>query len=218
MLADKHDGQVWRSVAGLHPCLRIGCYFAPDLRSGCLSVNKVRNCHDVFGKFAEMEPDDEIEDITIRRADSKDMDAVCGLWMQLADDQYRLDDRFALSDDARTRWRNDYPLWIKDRTQLILIASTNTGAVGFIHCRRFAPGAMFVDVPEVYVEAIFVNPEYRRMGLGREFLQMAREWSMAIGAERLRFNILARNADAIRFWESEGSEPAMIMATITLVD
>jgi len=165
-----------------------------------------------------MEPDDEIEDITIRRADSKDMDAVCALWMDLAEDQFRMDDRFALSSDARTRWRNDYPMWIKDRTHLLLIAVTDAGAAGFMHCRRFAPGAMFIDVPEVYVEAIYVCPDYRRQGLGREFLQMAREWSTAIGAERLRFNILARNDGAIRFWESAGSDPAMIMATISLLD
>ncbi len=158
----------------------------------------------------------DIEDITIRRADSKDTTLVCDLWTALASDQFQMDSRFALSDDARERWLNDYPLWIKDRTHLLLLAVTESGPVGFIHCRRFAPGAMFVEVPEVYVEALYVRPEYRRKGLGQEFVQMAREWSLALGVERLRFNVLARNESALRFWESEGSDPAMIMATITL--
>ena len=163
-----------------------------------------------------MDIDADIEDITIRRADLKDIDFVCDLWSALAEDQFRMDSRFALSTDAKERWRNDYPMWVRDRTHLLLLAVTDSGPSGFIHCRRFAPGAMFVEVPEVYIEALYVREEYRRKGLGSEFVQMAREWSTAIGVDRLRFNVLARNKDAIRFWESEGSDSAMLMATIDL--
>lgn len=162
--------------------------------------------------------EDDIEDITIRRADSKDIDSICSLWAELATDQYRMDSRFALAADARTRWRNDFPLWVKDRTHLLLLAATPSGPAGFVHCRRFAPGAMFVEVPEVYVEAVYVRPEYRRRGLGSEFIQMVKEWSGALGVERLRFNVLARNKEAMEFWASEGSDPAMVMATIKLND
>lgn len=160
----------------------------------------------------------DIEDITIRRAYSKDIDLICDLWSTLAEDQFQMDARFALSADARTRWRNDFPMWIRDRSHLILLAITGEGPAGFIHCRRFAPGAMFVEVPEVYIEALYVLPDYRRKGLGSEFVQMAREWSGALGVKRMRFNVLARNESAIRFWSNEGSDSAMIMATIDLDD
>ncbi|NNE35676.1 MAG: GNAT family N-acetyltransferase [Rhodothermales bacterium] len=163
-----------------------------------------------------MKNDEELEDITIRRADSKDMDTVCELWASLANDQFSMDERFALSSDALTRWRNDYPMWVKDRSHLMLLANTPTAPVGFIHCRRYAPSAMFIDVSEVYVEALFVRESYRRRGLGHEFVEMAREWSIAIGAERMRFNVLARNTDGRSFWAREGADSAMVMATIDL--
>lgn len=163
-----------------------------------------------------MDVSDDIEDITIRRADSKDIESIFDLWVSLAEDQYRMDTRFALSIDAKERWRNDYPHWVKDRTHLLLLAATPAGPVGFIHARRFAPGAMFVEVPEVYVEAVFVQPDYRRLGVAHELLEMVREWSVALGVERIRFNVLARNEAAIRFWQREGSDSAMIMATIDI--
>lgn len=62
-------------------------------------------------------------------------------------------------------------------------------------------------VPGIYLEDLFVRPEFRRRGLGRALLaELARE-AVSAGYTRLSWAVLNWNVDAIALYESVGARP-----------
>lgn len=62
-------------------------------------------------------------------------------------------------------------------------------------------------VPGIYVEDIFVRPEYRGDGLGRALLSELAAESVRRGYSRLEWSVLDWNELAIGFYHSIGAEP-----------
>jgi GNAT superfamily N-acetyltransferase len=57
----------------------------------------------------------------------------------------------------------------------------------------------------LYLEDLFVLPEYRRLGVGRSLLQYVAQLAMARGCGRLEWSVLDWNESAIAFYETMGA-------------
>ena len=64
----------------------------------------------------------------------------------------------------------------------------------------------FLTKPGIYLEDLFVLPEYRRRGMGRAMLSYLKELAIARGAGRLEWSVLDWNESAIAFYQSMGAE------------
>ena len=58
--------------------------------------------------------------------------------------------------------------------------------------------------PGIFLEDIFIRPEYRRLGIGKAVVIRLAEIAVRDGCARFEWNVLDWNAPAIRFYESLG--------------
>jgi len=65
----------------------------------------------------------------------------------------------------------------------------------------------FLARPGVYLEDLFVNPDFRGKGIGRSLLQYLANVAVERDCGRLEWSVLDWNAPAIGFYKSLGAEP-----------
>jgi GNAT superfamily N-acetyltransferase len=65
----------------------------------------------------------------------------------------------------------------------------------------------FLALPGIYLEDLFVVPEYRGRGVGRALLKELARIAVERGCGRLEWSVLDWNRDAIGFYERLGATP-----------
>lgn len=60
--------------------------------------------------------------------------------------------------------------------------------------------------PGIYLEDLFVRPEYRGRGYGKRLLQELAKETKNIGGERLEWSVLKWNEPSIKFYKSIGAQ------------
>ena len=65
----------------------------------------------------------------------------------------------------------------------------------------------FLGRPGIYLEDVFVKPEFRGKGIGRALLAYIARLAIERGCQRLEWSVLNWNEPAIRFYKSLGAEP-----------
>jgi GNAT superfamily N-acetyltransferase len=63
----------------------------------------------------------------------------------------------------------------------------------------------FLTQPGIYLEDLFVLPEYRRRGIGTALLQYLAQQAITQGMERFEWSVLDWNEPAIAFYERMGA-------------
>jgi GNAT superfamily N-acetyltransferase len=71
----------------------------------------------------------------------------------------------------------------------------------------FQTFSTFLGVPGMYLEDIFVDPKWRRNGLGRQLLVHLARIANERGYGRLEWSVLDWNAPAISFYKALGAKP-----------
>lgn len=155
-------------------------------------------------------------DASIRRARRTDRERLEALWAQLLEEQSELDPRFEVAEDAHERWANDFPLWLEDGTRRIYVAEPEGVVVGFVNAHRWGPPPIYKDASEVYVDELYVAPEARRRGWGRQLVDAVRGWADELQADRLRIGMLVANEEGAAFWKAQHARPFYQTLTIEL--
>jgi GNAT superfamily N-acetyltransferase len=86
-----------------------------------------------------------------------------------------------------------------------LIAEFGGAAAGF--ALYFYNFSTFVGRRGLYVEDVFVRPEFRRCGLGRGLFRYLAAIAVAENCGRMEWSVLDWNEPAIRFYASLGATP-----------
>ena len=87
-----------------------------------------------------------------------------------------------------------------------VFAYHNTEAVGFaVFCRRYST---YQGSPVLYLEDIFVLPEWRGHGVGREIMAYGAGLAKARGYPMMTWTVLDWNEPAIGFYENLGARRA----------
>lgn len=151
----------------------------------------------------------------MRQAQRNDQDTVVTLWTELLDAQSDFDDRIGISEDARKRWENDFPMWLDDETARLYVVEDEAGSiVGFATARRWGPPPIYQESSEIYLDELYVLPDYRRQGYGSQLVRAVRDWAARVGAERVRLRVLTSNADGRAFWAAQDAIPLSMTLTI----
>lgn len=64
----------------------------------------------------------------------------------------------------------------------------------------------WVGQPGIYVEDLFVLPEFRRLGIGRALLRRVAAIALEMGCQRMQWEVLDWNTPAIDFYRAMGAE------------
>ncbi len=152
----------------------------------------------------------------VRRAQRADQDRIGTLWRAFLREQEALDDRLTVAEDALERWHNDFPMWLDDETRRIYVATSDGSIQGFATAHRTGPPPIYAPAHEVYLDELFVVPEVRRQGLGRQLVRAVRHWAEQLPATRIRLQTMSANETAQAFWEALGARTFSMALTLEL--
>src|SRR5262245_16583568 len=71
----------------------------------------------------------------------------------------------------------------------------------------FQSFSTFVGRPGLYLEDIFVKPEWRKQGLGRQLLARLAQLAVERGYGRMEWSVLNWNETALRVYRAAGARP-----------
>ncbi len=96
----------------------------------------------------------------------------------------------------------------------VLIASVDGSPAGF--ALFFHNYSTFLARRGLYLEDLYVQPAYRRQGVGRALLQRLAAIAVERECGRMEWSVLDWNQDAWRFYRSLGAEPLTDWTTFRL--
>ncbi len=106
--------------------------------------------------------------------------------------------------DIGTLW-NEYRLIPDSSKDDIFLMMVNTTAVAFAHCSLrsdYVEGSS--SSPVAFLEAIYVQPRFRRQGVARQLLEHCRSWARDHGCAELASDVELDNTDSQHFHEHSG--------------
>lgn len=136
----------------------------------------------------------------VRAATEDDLSSIARLIRDLAEYE-KLTDRL---DCDETRLR-EHLFGPRPYAEVIVAEDATAGIVGF--ALFFVNYSTFLTRPGLYLEDLFVRPEYRGQGFGKAlFLEVARI-AVARRCGRYEWSVLDWNTPAIEFYKGMGAEP-----------
>lgn len=87
----------------------------------------------------------------------------------------------------------------------VIIAEDNGSPVGF--ALYFFNFSTFLGKPGLYLEDLFVEPEYRGKGYGKALLAGLARIAVEKGCGRMEWSVLDWNTPSINFYKSLGAQP-----------
>ena len=137
--------------------------------------------------------------LNIRAGERKDVALIAELILGLAHYE-RLAEQVTMTEE-----KLDRALFGERRYAETLIAEDGDEAVGF--ALFFHNFSTFLAQPGIYLEDLFVKPEYRGSGVGRALLEALARTAIERDCGRMEWAVLDWNESAIGFYERLGAQP-----------
>lgn len=113
-------------------------------------------------------------------------------------------------EDSWHRRRGDYIRWLQEPDAFCLVAYRDHEAVGYALV-TVNEGSPTWQAPRFgYVETLSVAPDARGAGIGKGLLDAVEAHLATLDVFRIELTVVARNADARRFYAREGYEEAFV--------
>ena len=135
----------------------------------------------------------------IRPADAADVQVILGFIRALADYEKLLHEVTATEDALREHLFGPMP-----RAEVVL-AEFEGRPIGF--ALFFHNFSTFLAQPGIYLEDLFVLPEFRGQGFGKALLVHVGRLTKARGCGRYEWAVLDWNEPSIRFYRALGAQP-----------
>jgi GNAT superfamily N-acetyltransferase len=139
------------------------------------------------------------EGLRIERADARDVPLILRLIKALAEYERMSDEVIATEDSLRETLFGARP------SAEVVIAYAGTEPAGF--ALFFQNYSTFLGKPGLYLEDLFVAPEYRGRGYGKALLQHLATLAITRGCGRFEWSVLDWNEPAIGFYKKLGAQP-----------
>ncbi len=140
---------------------------------------------------------DSLPNLTIAPAQPADVPAIADLIHALADYEKLAHEVTGKVEDLAQHLFGDRPY------AEALIARIDSIPVGF--ALFFHNYSTFLMQPGIYLEDLFVLPDYRGQGIGKALLQAVGQLAVERDCGRLEWNVLDWNSPAISFYERMGA-------------
>jgi GNAT superfamily N-acetyltransferase len=136
--------------------------------------------------------------IVVRPAEEKDVPLVFELVQGLAEYE-RLLDQLAATAEALRRFI------FEEKRAEVLIAEYGGHAAGY--ALFFSTFSTFTGKPGIYIEDLFVKPEFRKKGLGKLLFASVARIALQRDCGRLEWACLDWNTPSIAFYLAQGAQP-----------
>ncbi|MCY7334682.1 MAG: GNAT family N-acetyltransferase [Chamaesiphon sp.] len=135
--------------------------------------------------------------LNIRPAQAKDIDVIFELILGLAAYEQLSDRVTGNTELLRSHLFGDLPC------AEAIVAEFDRQVVGF--GLFFPTYSTFLTQPGIHLEDVFVQPEYRRQGIGKALMTSIAKIAHERGCGRLEWSVLEWNQNAIEFYQSLGA-------------
>lgn len=142
------------------------------------------------------------DEITIRTATESDTTLILSLIRELAEYERLLHEVTATEDGLRESLFGERPY---AHALIAETAAPEPRAVGF--ALYFFNYSTFVGRPGIYLEDLFVRPEFRGRGFGRALMQAVAAIAVQHDCGRFEWSVLDWNTPSIVFYRSLGARP-----------
>ncbi len=140
----------------------------------------------------------EKRELDFRCAERKDIPLILQFIKDLAEYE-KMSDEVVATENSLEEW-----LFDKEKAE-VLFAIENEKEIGFaVFFHNFST---FVGRAGIYLEDIFIKPEYRGHGYGKAILKKLAQIAVERGCGRLEWSCLNWNKPSIGFYLSLGAEP-----------
>jgi GNAT superfamily N-acetyltransferase len=140
-----------------------------------------------------------IDSLKIRKAISADAESIHKMIMELAEYEQLLDEvSISVSDLEKL-------LESSDSFVEILIAEYESSPVGY--ALYFHNYSTFLGKAGIYLEDLFVKPEFRGEGIGKSLLEYVIKLAKERNCGRVEWSVLDWNEPAIEFYKNRGAHP-----------
>lgn len=137
-------------------------------------------------------------EFTLRLATPTDVEAIFQLILALADYEQLSHQVTGSAEQLRSHLFGARPY------ASALVAEVEQQIIGFaLYLYNYST---FLTKPGIYLEDLFVLPDYRRMGIGTALLQALAQQAIKEGCGRLEWSVLDWNAPAIAFYKRMGAD------------
>jgi ribosomal protein S18 acetylase RimI-like enzyme len=95
---------------------------------------------------------------------------------------------------------------LENEDHLVLLAQTAEPAdnpIGLVEASLTELHPVFAKRRLLHIHAIYVEPDYRRQGIGRQLMQAAMQWGLEQGCTQVELNVLAGNP-ALKLYQTLG--------------
>lgn len=118
---------------------------------------------------------------------------------------------FRSAEDSWQRRRTEFERWMRAGEGCLLIAEREGTPVGFAFSRICDSDWSFETNERMgELEALSVEPELRRWGIGSMLMEQVELRLAAAGVEFIGLSVIAGNDDALRFYERWGMAPSHV--------
>jgi len=138
-----------------------------------------------------------MDDLRILPARSEDVPIILSLIRALGEYE-RLSHEIVATEDGLRAW-----LFGERPAAEVVLASLNDTVVGF--ALFFHNFSTFLGRPGLYLEDLFVKPEWRGRGIGQRLLVHLASLAVERGCGRMEWTVLDWNEPALRFYERMGA-------------
>ncbi|WP_310411781.1 GNAT family N-acetyltransferase [Chamaesiphon sp. OTE_8_metabat_110] len=135
--------------------------------------------------------------LIIRAAEAKDVDRIFELILGLADYEKLRDRVTGNAELLRSHLFGGHP------AAEAIVAELSELTIGF--ALFFPTYSTFLTQPGIHLEDVFVQPEYRRQGVGKALMTAMAKIAHDRGCGRLEWSVLDWNQNAIEFYQSLGA-------------
>ncbi len=143
-----------------------------------------------------------------RPAETRDIEAVAGIWMEMMEEHAAFEPRLRLTRIAEDGYAALLAGHLHSRDSLCLAAFDSRGkAIGFA-LSWIAPNlAVFTPARYGFISDVAVRRAMRGQGVGTELLRRTCDWMKAQGIERIELQVYTNNAAGREFWRKHGFAP-----------
>lgn len=152
-------------------------------------------------------------DFIIRKADVNDAQIANSFLTKLIQDEKKYDKNINENCVVHTLYEN----FIENEQNCILIAENNGIVMGYLYGFILNGGDAYIDVV-TQLDAMFVDEEYRKLGIGNALIDEFKKWSKQKNAKYIELKVCNNNEDAISLYKKNGFENVKTIMSLELGD
>lgn len=159
-------------------------------------------------------------DYTVRPGRREDSPATARLWMQSAEEHTEYDKVYRTSAQAERTMRRFLADLASGGHAFLFVAVTpaedGEQVIGFLSGELREGSPTFSPKTWASVDDIYVAPEHRSRGVGRELVRRCREWADERGADGVSLQVAAANERARKLYRELGFREVSVYAVSEL--